>query len=96
MQAELEAEHAGAIQLLAVNEVGFEDATDEMADLGDLPLLQDTVTEDAWNTWAVTYRDVVILDADNHRVGVYNLTQHDLSNRENYDALKQMLVDAIR
>jgi len=42
----------------------------------------------------VTYRDVIILDADNIPVAVFNLTTHDLSAAGNRDALKQKLRDA--
>ena len=67
-----------------------------MAEGGDIPLLQDTADEDAWNRWAATYRDVVILDADNVKVDVFNLTPQDLANPENYAALKQRLLAPIR
>jgi hypothetical protein len=41
----------------------------------------------------VTWRDVVILDAQNRRVGVYNLTQHNLQTPANYDSLKAMILE---
>lgn len=50
-----------------------------MAELGDLPLLQDTVEQQAWQQWAITYRDVVILDGENRVVGVLNLTENNLA-----------------
>jgi hypothetical protein len=59
-----------------------------------LPWLQETVNDDVWGDWSVTYRDVIILDANNIPVGVYNLTAHDLSAAANRDALKQKLRDA--
>jgi hypothetical protein len=46
--------------------------------------------------WFAAYRDVIILDADNRRAAVYNLTTYDLSNEANRDALKQLLLDARR
>ncbi|MEW5739988.1 MAG: hypothetical protein AB1938_13735 [Myxococcota bacterium] len=61
-----------------------------------LPWLQDRADVDVWRAWAVEYRDVIILDADNQRVGVYNLTLHDLSQPANQAALKQLLLDARR
>lgn len=95
MQNELNAVYPDSIYLFAVNEVGLEDSTGEMAVFGDLPLLQDTVEENVWGTWAVTYRDVVILDGEGRRVGVYNLTVNDLSDPVMYAALKTMLEDAL-
>ena len=49
---------------------------------------------DWWGTWAPTYRDVLIADADGELAGIYNLTDNSLSDDGNYDALKQMLIDA--
>ena len=65
-----------------------------MAALGDIPLLQDTVDENVVGTWNPTYRDVVILDANNEFVEAYNLTTYSLSVQANYDTLKQKLIDA--
>ena len=75
MQEELETEATGSpIQLLAVNELGYEASLAGMASLGDIPLLQDTSEEEVWITWDVVYRDVIILDESGVQVGVYNLT----------------------
>ncbi len=50
---------------------------------------------DVWtDLWSVNYRDVIILDGDNVQVGVYNLTTYDLGVAANYDALRQMLINA--
>jgi hypothetical protein len=49
------------------------------------------VAEHVWTQWRIEYRDVLILDANNVPVGVYNLTVHDLANSLNRDTLKAML-----
>ena len=74
-----------------------------------LPLLQDTEEQDVWVTgWAVTYRDVVILDSNNVLVGVFNLTTNNLGSSDltqdfdgdgtldstNYEYLKSLLLSA--
>lgn len=58
-----------------------------------LPWLQDQGGQ-VWTAWGVQYRDVVILDAQNRPVAVYNLTVNDLQNSANYDALKTLLLQA--
>jgi len=60
----------------------------------DLPWLQDTARDDVWGSWDVAYRDLVILDADNRKVAVFNLTEHNLDDPAEVDALRQLLLDA--
>ena len=83
-----------ALHLAAVNLAGLEDYTDDMGANGDLPILQDTVTDDVWGAWGAVWRDVIVLDPDNERSAVYNLTTYDLAVEANRDALKQRLRDA--
>ncbi|MDX2009433.1 MAG: hypothetical protein SFW67_04545 [Myxococcaceae bacterium] len=59
-----------------------------------MPLLQDTAAVNAWSVWQVTYRDVVIVDAEGKRRAVYNLTQNDLAVPANLAALKALLLGA--
>ena len=95
MQGELDAErHELDIQILTVNEVGYESGLDDMAALGDLPLLQDTEEVLVWEAWEVTFRDVHILDGDNFLYGVFNLTTYSLAVDENYEALKALFIAA--
>ena len=93
MQNELAIEEPGlAIQLLAINEDGFDSGLDTMSDEGDLPLLQDTDEASVWDDWDVTFRDVVILNSANEQVAVYNLTTHSLGVEDNYNELKALLI----
>ena len=95
MQNELADEEPGlGIQLLAINESGFDSGLGTKSALGDLPLLQDTDEETVWDDWDVTFRDVVILNSDNEQVGVFNLTTHNLSDAANYEELKALLIAA--
>jgi hypothetical protein len=59
-----------------------------------LPWLQDTIQDGVWTRWNVVYRDFRILDSQNQLYAVYNLTDHDLSDPANRDALKQLLLQA--
>ena len=59
-----------------------------------LPWLQPETGEDVWALWEVVYRDVVILGPGNEHLGSFNLTTNDLSDPENYAALKDQLLEA--
>jgi len=89
-----------AIQLLGVNKVGMESGNQEIIDEGrTLPWLQDVDLDadgnsDTWTAWDVAYRDVIIVDGTNWPVAVFNVTDYDLSEAANYNALKEWLVDA--
>lgn len=95
MQTELEMEDlAREVRILGVNSKGAEAGNSSVCEGRDLPWLQDTADEDVWGLWAVTYRDVVVADHENRVFAVYNLTEHDLTNPANYEALKAILRDA--
>jgi hypothetical protein len=95
MQSELEnAPLARDVRILGVNAIGHEAGNAGISAGRTIPWLQDTDTERAWESWRVTWRDVVILDEHNRFVGVFNLTTHDLADPQNYDALKNLLEQA--
>ena len=94
MQDELGAADTSlSIEIVGVNEVGFESGNDTFTDGRDLPWLQEA-GEGVWGAWNVTYRDVIIVDGENKVVAVYNLTDNDLADTAKYDALKQLFLDA--
>ena len=82
------------IQILGVNDVGYEVGNASITSGRKLPWLQATAMADVWEQWKPTYRDVVILDGDNKVVAIFNLSTNDLSNPANYEALKKLLLDA--
>lgn len=100
MQQQLESEYPDLdVQLLAVNERGHESGNALATEGRELPWLQDVDANqdgfsDAWHLWEVTWRDVVILNGENEKVGVYNLTPNDLAEPNNFNTLKEMLVEA--
>ena len=91
MQTELAGE---GVQILGINKIGAESGNGATCDGRDIPWLQDRVDDDVWELWQVTYRDVLILDADNRLIAVYNLTANNLADAASYDALKMMLQTA--
>ncbi len=80
------------IQILGINEVGEEAGNVSICDGRDTPWLQETPTELAWTPWDVTWRDVVVLDRANQSIAVFNLTEKPLSNADNYQELKTLLL----
>lgn len=81
------------IQILGINGIGYESGNASITSGRELPWLQDVSSEEVWVSWAVVYRDVQILDADNQLSSVYNLTEHDLSQSAQYEALKNLLIE---
>ena len=57
-------------------------------------MLQDDEVALVWESWAAQWRDTWVLDAGNEAVGVYNLTEHDLSDPDEYQGLYDLLVAA--
>lgn len=98
MQGEIDAALGGnagsKVQFLGVNETGHESGNMSVTNGRVLPWLQDTAEQQVWKTWAITFRDVVVLDAENRPIAVYNVTTHNLADVANYAALKQILLDA--
>ena len=92
MQEELDAMGVD-VAIHGVNEIGH-GGLDDMSELGDLPVLQDTLAESVWDRWGVSFRDVFILNDANMLVATYNLTSHSLSTTENYEELKAMFIAA--
>jgi hypothetical protein len=87
------------VSILGVNAIGHESGNAWFTSVSDLPWLQDVDASgdgqsDVWANWQVVYRDVIILDAANVPVGRFNLTDHDLQDFENYDALRRMFIEA--
>jgi hypothetical protein len=78
------------IVIHGINEVGHETGNPLITQNRDLPWLQDTVTEDVWTAWGITFRDVVILDENNVPIAVYNLTLNDLNDPLKYAELKAL------
>ncbi len=92
MQAEiLAANPESKIRILGVNRDDAASGVELAVEGNSIPLLQDTTRVGSWELWQVTYRDVVILDAENERVAVYNLTTHNLENPDDYAALLALL-----
>ena len=82
------------IHILGVNEAGHESGIPAMIFGTTIPLLQDVPIVNAWASWHVTFRDVIVLDAENNTSFTYNLTEHNLSDSSSYAQLKGQLLEA--
>lgn len=89
MQDELSAAGLDVV-IFGVNGIGLEAGNATITQGRDIGWLQETVEEPVWTDWGITYRDVVLLDRDNNVVGIYNLTQHNLSDPASYAELYGM------
>jgi len=97
MQAELDTiATARPVRIFGVNAAGQESGNALACDGRVLPWLQDTWQANVWGSWRVSYRDVVILDAENKVLQTYSLTAHDLADPASYAALESILVTAAR
>lgn len=95
MQQELETtDTALAVQILGVNDTGYESGNSGIYTGRRLPWLQPESGEDVWTLWQVEYRDVVVLDPANEQLFVFNLTEHNLANPDAYDELTMLLLQA--
>jgi len=95
MQADLDAAYLPvSVEIIGVNEAGHESGNDTITDGRDLAWLQETDAQNVWGEWAIEYRDVVIVGADSRPVDVYNLTDNDLGDDANYQALLQLFTEA--
>ncbi len=95
MQDELDADYPTLdIQILGVNEPGYEAGNASICSGRDLPWLQDTAAEGVWAEWAPVYRDVWVVDGDNVLYGVFNLSGNSLAIPGNYNTLRDMFIAA--
>lgn len=88
-QLQRELNDAGYPVLIAgINEVGQEEYNTFITAAVSLPWLQDTVDVDAWGAWAVEWRDLFVLDLGGAPTLRINLTDHDLQDPAELDALR--------
>ena len=92
MQSELDA-LGFDIKLLSINKIAAESGTGAFSADMNLPMVQDTEPLGVWSDWGAIWRDVYLVDADNRHISTYNLTEHNLSESENYEALKAMFIE---
>lgn len=95
MQAELDLTYPELdIDLVVVNAVGYESGLDDLYAETDLPVLQDDEKTLVWDAWDAAWRDTYVVDGDNELREIYNLTEHNLADPEEYQGLIDLLVAA--
>ncbi|MBL9023753.1 MAG: hypothetical protein JNL21_16285 [Myxococcales bacterium] len=73
------------VTIFGINAVGYESGNEAVCEGRDIGWLQDVAEQEVWMTWAISFRDLVIVDQDNVVVAIYNLSTHNLNEPVNYD-----------
>lgn len=96
LQDQLSADHPELdVQILLVNRDHREEGMPDLTSITDLPVVQDDEQDVlVWERWGATWRDVFVLDRNNRVAGVYNLTEHDLQDDEEYVGMYELFVAA--
>ena len=84
------------IKIIGIN--GVNAVNDDLSGMllnNSLPWLQDNNTEDVWNSWGVKIRDLIIFDRNGEYYTKINLTQMDLDLEQNYNDIKNLLINAL-
>jgi hypothetical protein len=96
MQNELIQEYPNLpIKLLSINQIGAENGISSFNETHGLPMVNDNANDNIWLQWESQWRDFYILNKQNELLEIYNLTEHNLNDPQNYQELKQKLVDAV-
>ena len=84
------------INIIGINSINAsEDDLNGMISQNSLPWLQDNKTENVWVKWDVNIRDFFIFDKSGEYFAKVNLTQIDPEVDQNYDNIKELLIDAL-
>ena len=92
MQKELNQE-GHEIYILGINHIDKSTANDTITANRDIPWLQDETEVDLWSAWEVSYRDVYLITPEGVLFDTINLSVSDLGNEENYNSLKETLLE---
>lgn len=79
------------VDVLGVNRIDQAAFNDAVINERRLVWIQDNEMARLWDSWEVTYRDVMIVDASNELIAVYNLTMNSLEIPAHRATLLQML-----
>ena len=74
--------------MFAINQIGAETGTTSFDATHALPMVNDNPTENIWQKWESQWRDFYILNRNNELLEIYNLTEHNLNDPNNYQELK--------
>ena len=94
MQNELNTMNLNA-SILGVNHMDKSSANQQMTEGRDIPWIQDVPTVNAWTTWDISYRDVIILNADNEYEATINVTTSNLTEADGYNSLMDLITEAL-
>ena len=88
------------IQILSVNQAGLDVSAGNLGNRGySVPMLQDTLSVNAWGRWKANLRDFFILDSEGRLISITQLSPRDeggggiVGDKEAYTSLKSALRD---
>ena len=84
------------ITMFAINQIGAETGTSSFDETHALPMVNDNSTDNIWIQWESIWRDFYILNRNNELIEIYNLTEHNLNDPQNYQELKQKILTAVQ
>ncbi len=82
------------MDIVTVNGGGYDAGLEELFADTTLPAVQDNASVGVWRSWSADWRDVYVLDRNNSVTAVYNVTDNDLADRANQEALIDLFVAA--
>ena len=84
------------IKIIGINSINAsEEDLNGMLSQNSLPWLQDNTIEDVWDRWDVEIRDFIIFDKNGEYFAKVNLTQIDPAVDQNFDNIKNLLINAL-
>ncbi len=90
----LQEELGDEVALLGVNAIGYDTYNDTFTASSDLPWLQDTMSDAAWEQWDAQWRDFWVLDDEGLLYAKVDLNEYDLGRPGDYEIIRELLLDA--
>lgn len=81
------------IQIVVVDEIGAESATNAILEGRSIPFVQDTTAARVWASWGAALRELWIVDGMGRRVEVIDITTNPLTDPSNATRVQARLLE---